>query len=209
MNKLPKRSRRWPWVLLGIFIGATTIFVGLSLYPPVQGWLLRRLIATQPGWNLDFQRIGIGPTGLDANGLKFTMPGVAATSAPIAVRIMPTRLLSKRELRLERVEAQKIRVVLTPAELAPSPADGRPPPPFDGLLRLLQAPLPWALDTARLDGEIIVRDAGQSRLTGNFSLRGGGLSAATPGEFAYELSANSLILLLARIINSPAREPSG
>ncbi|MEO6996123.1 MAG: hypothetical protein ABI273_21150, partial [Lacunisphaera sp.] len=193
MNNPPKHSRRWPWVLLGIFISGI-VFIGFSLYPPVQGWLLRRFIATQPGWSLDFQRIGLGPTGLDASGLKFTMPGVAATSAPIAVRIVPTRLLSKRELLLERVEAQKIRVVLTPAELAPSPTDGRPPAPFDGVLRLLQAPLPWALDTAKLDGEIIVRDAGQSRLTGNFSLRGGGLSSATPGEFAYELSANSLIL---------------
>jgi hypothetical protein len=180
-------------MLLGVFIGGI-VFVGLSLYPPVQGWLLRRLIATQPGWKIDFQRIGAGPTGFDASGLKFTMPGVAATSAPIAVRIAPTRLLSKRELRLERVEAQKIRVVLTPAELAPTPAGERPPAPFEGVLRLLQAPLPWALDTAKLDGEIIVRDAGQSRLTGTFNLRGGGLSPATPGEFAYELSANSLIL---------------
>ena len=193
MNKPPSRSHRWPWIFLGVVIGGA-VFVGLSLFPPVQGWLLRRIIAKQPGWKLDFERIGVGPRGLDASGLKFAMPGIAATSAPIAIRVVPTRLLSKRELRLERVEAQKIRVVLTPAELAPTPAGERPPAPFDGVLRLLQAPLPWALDTANLDGEIVVRDAGQSRVTGNFSLHGGGLSTATPGDFAYELIANSLIL---------------
>ncbi len=164
----------------------------------MQGWLLRRIIATQPGWRLDFERIGVGPTGLDARGLEFAMPGVVASSEPVAIRVAPTWLFSKRELRVERVEARKIRLTFTPAQFAPSgpsaPFDGVPSTPFGGVLRLLQAPLRWALDAAHLDGEIVVRDAGESRLTGNFSLRGGGLTPDTPGEFSYELAAESTIL---------------
>ena len=193
----PRSRRRWLWIFLGGFFLGGVVFLGLLLAPPVQGWLLRRFVATQPGWRLDFERIGVGPTGLDARGLAFTMPGVEASTAPLAIRVAPTRLFSKRELRVEQIEARKIRLTLTPALLATAPArtgPAIPPTPFDGLLRLLQAPLPWALDTAHLDGEIVVRDAGQSRLTGAFSLRGGGLSAATPGEFTYEISADSLIL---------------
>ena len=96
------------------------------------------------------------------------MPGVEASSAPIAVRVAPLRLFSGRELRVAQVEARKIRLILTPAQLA-GPVPGQAAVPFDGLLRLLQSPLPWALDAARLDGEIIVLDAGFSIL---FSILG-------------------------------------
>jgi hypothetical protein len=157
----------------------------------VQGWLLRRIIARQPGWRLGFERIGVGPTGLDASGLEFAMPGVTASSAPVAIRVAPTRFFSKQELRIEQVEARKIRLTLTPAQLTPSAENNAP---FGGVLRLLQAPLPWALDTAQLDGEIVMREGGESRVTGNFSLRGGGLTPSTPGEFVYELAADSMIL---------------
>lgn len=192
-NPAPRPRRRWPWIFAGGFLLGGAVALGLLLTPAVQGWLLRRVLATQAGWRLDFERIGVGPTGLDARGLAFAMPGIEASTAPLSVRVAPSRLFSRRELRVEQIEARKIRLVVTPAQLAPATSSPSAAP-FDGLLRLLQAPLPWALDTAHLDGEIVVRDAGQSRLTGSFSLRGGGISAGTPGEFKYEISADSLLL---------------
>ena len=188
MSQPPTRPRRrWLWIFLGGFALGCVVIVSVLLLPPVQGWLVRRLLPTQGNWKLNFERIGVGPTGVDASGLTFAMPGLSASSAPIAIRVAPSRLFSKRELRVERVEATKIRVIFTPSEYPPSDS-------FDGILRVLQLPLPWALDTAQLDGDIVVRDGGESRLAGNFSLRGGGVTSSTPGVFAYELSANSLIL---------------
>lgn len=159
----------------------------LLMAPPVQGWLIRRLVAAQPGWKVEFERIGVGPTGADARGLKFSMPGVEASSAPITVRVAPSRLLSKRELRIERVDAQRLRLSVTPAQLPASP-------PFDGLLKFLQIPLPWALDAADIAGEIDLRNATSSQVKGAFTLKGGGVSAKAPGEFSYALHLDSALL---------------
>lgn len=192
----PARRRRWLWIFLGGMLAGALLLGGLLLAPPVQGWILKRLIATQPGWRVDFQKIGIGPGGVEARGLEFAMPGVSAKSAPIDIRIAPLRLFSQRELRLERVEAQKLNLVITPAQLAPSADPSAPATLFGGALSLLQSPLSWAIDTARVDGQITVNDAGQSLVVGEFSVQGGGLSAAQPGRFTYTLAVNSAVLPL-------------
>jgi hypothetical protein len=148
------------------------------------------VVAAQPGWRVEFERFGAGPTGVEVHGLEFAMPGVSARSAPIAVRIAPGALLNKRELRIERVEARRLRVTLTPAEMPASTARE----PFAGVLRLLQSPLAWALDAAELEGEIAVREGGQTVVIGAFAINGGGLSANRPGEFTYSLDINSSLL---------------
>jgi hypothetical protein len=171
------------------------LVVGLLFTPAVQGWLVKRFVATQPGWRVDFKKFGLGFGGLEAHGVDFNMPGVSAQSAPLAIRIAPLRLFRDRELRIERVEAQQLNVILTPAELVATPA--APAPPFTGFLPLLQSPLSWAIDDTRIDGQITVNDAGQSVALGEFTLRGGGLSAQRPGEFTYTLAVNSALLPLA------------
>ncbi|HWL13966.1 MAG TPA: hypothetical protein VNR00_00085, partial [Opitutus sp.] len=190
-NPPKAKRRRWPWLVVG-FLGGSGVVAGLLFAPPVQGWLLRRMIATQPGWRVNFETFGIAPTGVQARGLEFAMPGLQAQAEPLAVRIAPGRLLTKRELQIERVEAQKVRVTITPAQLA----SGDSAEPFTGLLTLLQSPLPWLLDEARIDGEIAVRDGDTAVVVGSFKLEGGQLSATTPGEFTYELTVNSALLPL-------------
>lgn len=175
-----------------MLVGALLI-AGLLLAPPVQGWIVKRLIATQPGWRLDFQKLGISPGGVEALGLDFSMPGVSAKSEPIAVRIAPLRLLSQRELRIEHVEAQKLNLIITPAQLASSSSSSTP---FEGALSLLQSPLSWAIDAAQINGQITVDDAGESLVIGEFHVQGGGLSAGQPGTFTYDLSINSAVLPL-------------
>jgi len=179
--------RRWLWVCVCGFSASFVVVCALLLAPPVQGWLLRRFVASQPGWKVEFERIGVGPTGADARGLKFSLPGFEASSAPIAVRVALSKMFSQRELRIERVDAQKLRLAVTPAQMPASP-------PFDGLLKLLQSPLPWALDAANVTGEIDLRSETESRVKGTFVLSGGGVSSQAPGEFFYELSLGSALL---------------
>ncbi len=153
--------------------------------------MLRKAVGMQPGWRVSFERFGAAPSGVEARGLEFAMPGVVAQVEPLIVRIAPGRLLTKRELQIERVEAQKVRVTITPSELAASESA-----PFTGLLSLLQSPLPWMIDEVKLEGEIAVRDGDAAVVVGEFRIEGGGLSASTPGEFAYEMAVNSALLPL-------------
>lgn len=188
----PKAGRRWRRAgifLGGFFLGAAGL-VALLLTPPVQGWLLKRLVSSRAGWSIAFEKFGVGPTGLDVRGLEFAMPGVQARSAPIAIRVAPGQLLNQREVRIERVEAHKLLVTLTPADLPP----GGAPTPFAGLMPLLRSPLGWALDDAQLDGEIAVREGGASVVIGAFQINGGGVSARTPGEFTYVIAVRSSLL---------------
>lgn len=184
---MKSQRRRWLWMLLGGGFLGVAIICTLLLSPPVQGWLLRRWVGMQPGWKIEFERISVGPTGADARGLTFSTPGIEGSSAPIALKVALSHLFSRRELRIERLDAHRLRLALTPAQMPASP-------PFDGLLKLLQSPLPWALDTADVTGEIELRSETQSQLKGNVALSGGGLTPKAPGEFSYEVSLDSALL---------------
>lgn len=164
--------------------------LGALLAPPVQVWLVKRVVARQPGWRVDFERFGVGASGLDAQGLAFSMPGLTATSAPIAVRIWPSRLL-RRELHIEQVDVQKLRLELTPAQLESTPPSSEP---FAGLLALLQAPLPWVVEQTNIEAQIVVNDGGQSVVVGDLKLQGGGLRPGQDGTFTYELDVASALL---------------
>ncbi len=186
----PPARRRRLWLALGTVVLAGLAATVLLLTPAVQGWLIRRTVAQQTGWRLDFTRFGAGPTGVELEGLDFAMPGIRASSAPIAIRIAPGRLFNRREIAIARLEARRLRLTLTPAELAAS----GPAEPFSGLFSLLQPPLAWGVDVVDLEGEIAVVQGGESLVVGTFSLQGGGLSAASAGEFTYELVVNSALL---------------
>lgn len=174
---------RRAWLFLALVLSGLALGVGILLIPAVQGAILRRYLAREARWKLEFERVGAGPTGLDARGLGFKMPGVAASIEPLSVRFAPLRLLSNRELRIEQLQAHQVRVVVTPAELAPSEG-------YVGALQFLRAPLSWTIENAAIDGEILVRDGNTSRVTGAFKLSGGGLSAENTGKFNYEASAD-------------------
>lgn len=161
-----------------------------ALYTPtVQGWLLRKAVASQPGWRVNFEKFGVGLQGLESRGLDFAMPGLTARSAPLNIRILPSRLL-RGELHLAEIEVKQLRIELTPDLLpkgkAPAPA---PTAPFAGALALLRLPLPWIVQATAIDAEFVVNESGHALVVGRLSLRGGGLSAQKPGEFTWEFSA--------------------
>ncbi len=182
------RSRRWIWILLG---GCLGFLLGgtLLLLPPVQNWLLRKLVASQPGWKLEAEHIGINPLGLEARGLEFTMPGLRATTAPVSVRIAPSRFL-RRELHIEQADVRRLELEITPAEMESSDL------PFLGVLGELAAavPLRWSLAQARVESRVDLRDAGQTLVSGDLTLDGGGVDPDRPGDFSYTLAAASFLL---------------
>ncbi len=159
-----------------------------ALYTPaVQGWLLRKAIARQPGWRVNFEKFGVSLQGLESRGLDFAMPGLTARSAPLNIRILPSRLL-RGELHLAEIEVKQLRIELTP-DLLPKDKTPAPAAPFAGALALLRVPLPWIVQAAAIDAEFVVNESGHALVVGRLSLRGGGLSAQKPGEFTWEFSA--------------------
>ncbi len=174
------------------------VFVGLLAIPAVQGWLLKRALTGRPGWRVNFDHFGAGPSGVDVSGLDFAMPGVEAKSAPIVIELTPWRLVSRREIRIERIEMSKLRVLLTPAHLSPddatAPKAAKASKPFGGVLAQVPTTWPLSLGTAQLDGEIVVNDGGRSVVAGTFNVHGGGVSAEQTGALAFELAVNSALL---------------
>lgn len=189
--KPPRPRRRWAWIFLGGCCIGFVLTVAVLHVPAVQGWIVRKAVETQPGWQVNFEKFGAGLGGVKVQGLTFKIPGVSARSEPIVVQLAPGRLLNSRELRVQRIEARKLLVTLTPAEFA---ATSGTKEAFSGVLKMLQLPLRWALVDANIDGEIAVRDGTSALVVGAFTLRGGGLSSESPGEFRYELEVNSSLL---------------
>ena len=192
---LPPRRRRWLRGCLGAAL-CGLICVATLFTPTVQTWLLRQVASGQTDWRMEIEQIGVGVGGLEARGLAFAMPGFSATSAPITVTLLPSRLL-RGEVHVAEVDVPRLHVEITPEKFpSAAPAAAPPPPaqPFSGLLALLRSPLPWLVETTSLDIEIVVNDGGRSVVVSRLGLRGGGLRAGKTGEFAYEFSAASVLL---------------
>ena len=101
------------------------IVLAILRMPAVQTWLAKRIVASQPGWALEAERIDVGPGGLEAHGIDFAMPGLTAKSEPISVRLRPSQLL-RREFAVEQVTVNQLHVGIAPAKLAASAADAAP-----------------------------------------------------------------------------------
>ncbi|CAM3154808.1 hypothetical protein [Rariglobus hedericola] len=160
--------------------------------PAVQTWLAKRLVARQPGWSLEADRIDVGPGGLEAHGIDFAMPGLTAKSAPISVRVRPSRLL-RREFVVEQVSINQLNIEITPAELA-TRETGATADPFTGVLELLQAPLSWTVAQTDINARVGLREGGHSVMTGDLKLTGGNLAPGSPGTFHYDFTAASVLL---------------
>lgn len=207
--------RRWLRILLWAALAGSATLAALTAVlrvPAVQTWLAKRIVATQPGWSLEAERIDLGPGGLDARGVDFSMPGLVAKSEPISVRVRPGRLL-RREFAVEQVSVDKLVIEITPAKLSSSSSASGP---FSGVLELLQAPLAWTVAKTDIKARVDVRDEGKTVASGDLTLSGGNLSAATLGVFSYTLSAASALLPASpdnvirsegtlRIVQDPAR----
>jgi len=191
----PKRlSRRWRWIV-GL-VGFLLVLFLLPGLPPVQRWIVRKIVERQVGWRVRMVEFGVGPTGLEASGIVFTMPGLEARTEPVAIRVAPLRLLTRQRLAIERIEARKLRLIVTPEKFSspPTSAASAARAPFGGVLRTLRMPVAWTLDSAQVDGEIDVRRGAASMAVGAFAVQGGGFAGGHVGEFTYEVTVNSAIL---------------
>lgn len=179
----PPRKRRlgW-WILLGAALGAV-LTIAILLLPPVQGWLLRRLLAQQAWGQLDFQRVAVTPGGAEAADLKLRLPNLSLEARALRVAISPWQLLSRRRLAIADLEARSLAIRAVPAPANQTSA------PFSGVLDSLEAPLAWACSRAEADGDVTFEQPGGPPLHATFRISGRDLDIRQPGRLAFELTA--------------------
>lgn len=173
------------WLAAGLVLGAT-LLVGVLALPPVQGWLLRRVLSAQTGADLEFTRMRFGPTGASAQELKLRLPDFALEAQALRFAVSPWQLLTRRRLAVDAVEARDLQLTAR--------ASGGPSTPFTGLLAQLQAPLDWAVTQAEAEGRFILEQPGAEPLVARFKVSGRELTAQRPGEVAVEFSAPGEVL---------------
>lgn len=169
--------------MIGSILGFVAALVVLSL-PPVQAWLLRRAIATQPGTNVDFTRIAFGPGGAEATDIKLRLPNLTVEARALRVAISPWQLLSRRRLAIADLQAKQIAVEATTGDTTATTDS----PPFTGVLDSFQAPLAWACEKAEADGVLTVLQPGSPPVAVNFQLNGAGLDITRPGRLDFEFT---------------------
>ncbi|WP_438481562.1 hypothetical protein [Oleiharenicola lentus] len=176
-----KRRRIGWWILLGVLFGSV-LTVGVLSLPPVQAWILRRALATQPDTAMDFSRFTFGPRGAEATDVKLRLPNLTVEARALRLAISPWQLLSRRRLAIADLQAKQIAVQATPST-------DESTTPFEGILDSFQAPLAWACDRAEADGVITLLQPGSPAIPVSFQLTGASLDMARPGQLHFDFSA--------------------
>ena len=161
------------------------VAVGVLSLRPVQEWVVRRVIATQPGTNLDFTRVSFSPNGAEASDVKLHLPNLTLEARALRVAISPWQLLSRRRLAIADLQARQIAVQATTG----GPASSADSPPFTGVLDSFQAPLVWACEKAEADGVLTVLQPGSPAVAVAFQLNGTGLDITQPGQLDFKFTS--------------------
>ena len=174
----PRKRRIGWWILLGLLLGAG-LTVTVLLLPPVQSWLLRRILATQPDTAVEFSRVAVGPRGAEAADVRLRLPNLTVEARALRLAISPWQLLSRRRLAIADLQARQLAIRAS--------AGGEPatPTPFTGLLAGLQAPLAWACAQAQADGVITVEQPGAAPIRVDFDINGRDLDIDRPGRIGF------------------------
>lgn len=176
----PKRRHLGWWILLGGVAGIA-LCAGLLLLPPVQAWLLQRMLATQPGSGVEFTRVSVGPRGADATDVKLRLPNLTVEARALRLAISPWQLLSRRRLAIADLQARQLAIRATTASDSAAA-------PFTGLLDGMQAPLAWACSKAEADGTLTLEQPGTAPIVATFALKGADLDITKPGRVELEFT---------------------
>ncbi|AOS43375.1 hypothetical protein Verru16b_00418 [Lacunisphaera limnophila] len=176
----PKRRILW-WLLAGGVLGALLV-VTLLLLPPVQTWLLRRILANQPETSVEFSRVALGPGGAEAADVRLRLPNLTVEARALRLAISPWQLLSRQRLAIDDLQARQLTIRASTGPAAASPA------PFTGLLESLQAPLAWACGNAQADGTLTLEQAGAPPIRVAFALEGTDLDITRPGRVKFNFT---------------------
>lgn len=180
--RAPKKRRIGWWILLG-GLGGVVLTVGVLMLPPVQAWLLRKMVTGDPDATVEFSRVAVGPGGGEATDVRVRLPNLTIEARALRLAISPWQLLSRRRLAIADLQARQIAI-----RAASTPTTSAPAVPFMGLLDGLQAPLAWACSKAEADGTLTLDQPGAAPIVAGFSIKGADLDIAKPGRIEFEFT---------------------
>lgn len=152
------------------------------MLPPVQAWVLRRMMAGDPGTTVEFSRVAVSPGGAEAADVRLRLPNLTIEARALRLAISPWQLLSRRRLAIADLQARQLAI------RAAATSSDAPSAPFAGLLDGLQAPLAWACSKAEADGTLTLEQSGAAPIVAGFSIKGADLDITKPGRIEFELT---------------------
>lgn len=203
-------SAPWKKLIFGA-LAVVLLAIGLLWTAPVQTWIARRVLASEPEYQADLERLQVGLGSLAVQNFRATysgatlaLPALAADlqvpSAALGDKLTVTRLVA-RGWTLDLTQyapavAAAQGVARTPgfSLLSTAYADTVPPPVetvFRGVFSQLKLPVDLSLDGAVLEGVVIMPgEAGQAPVKVRVSVLGGGFKSGAEGNFTLSARAD-------------------
>lgn len=194
----------WKKILLALFC-LLLVSLGSLGFAPVQTWLARQVLARQPDFRADLERVQLGWGGVDAQGLRAEYAGAVLTLPAIEADVAILAAIWREQLTVKRLTARGWTLDLThyaPARAAAlglprgadfsllnsayaqSSATAEVKTIFQGVFAQLRLPFDLALDNTVLEGTVILPGQMETApLAIKLGVLGGGLRAGAESNF--------------------------
>jgi hypothetical protein len=180
---------RFLFTSVAVIVVLLAAVIALAFTPAVQTWVVRRVLAGQPGLNASVVSVNVGLHATHVENLRFSRPGVTLTLPSADVE---TTLLDavRRRVALKQIVAKGWTLDLTAPAAGASVGTPSSAPPadsarraFEGFFKQLRLPVDLSLAALELEGDVILPEGRAHVVIG-----GGGLAAGQDGQFALKAS---------------------
>ncbi|MDF9826924.1 hypothetical protein M2447_001009 [Ereboglobus sp. PH5-10] len=194
-----KKAVRIILVSAGALLLLLAVVVMALFQPPVQTWLVRKVVSGQQGCEIEIGRVSAGLNKVELTGVQMKGRGMTV-DLPLAVVEMPLLGLIREKVDVKKITAKGWTLDLSQPAAEPPPTAGAPAPDagapesggknIGGILDMLRFPVDLAVEDADIEGAIVLPpetpDAAPVRA--GVSVRGGQLRPGNDGRF--ELALN-------------------
>ncbi len=169
------------------------VAIGLAFTPAVQTWAVRRVLAGQPGLQVEIGRVAVGLHSVKLDNLTLIQPGVVLTLPSVEIDL-PLLSAARKKVFIQRLVAKGWTLDLTapggksPSAPVPSSPAATPAAAFQGVFKQIHLPVDLAVDAVELSGEVIFptgpkQPPGRAHVT----LTGGQLASQQEGKFDFQI----------------------
>jgi hypothetical protein len=168
---------------LAVVVVLLALVAAVALTPPVQQWAVRRALAGQTGWQLQFAHLAAGPSRAEATEVIFERRGLRVRLPRAEVEYSLWRYLFQRRVVITRLVASGLELDLSKTTSAPSASQAAgAPAAAPGAIAQIRLPWEIVVGTVDLGGHVLLPGAtGKPAIPVKFSLTGGGLAPGQEG----------------------------
>ncbi|MFI5336425.1 MAG: hypothetical protein ACHQ5A_06555, partial [Opitutales bacterium] len=170
-------------LVVGVLAALFALAAGLALVPPLQRWAVRRIIARQPGWDVQLDEIAAGPSSAVVRGVRFNRRGIAVRVDRLEADYSLFALVLGSRLEIDRLlvrglelDARRLSRRTTEAGAAAAPVV------TPGALGRVVLPFQLVLDAVDIQGRAqLPGAAGKPAVLADLQVTGGGVAPGREG----------------------------